>query len=187
MRQRTKEQDELRKTITKEVGIRRDSLAQAARELMAASFEFVISTLREHEDEVCPDGTSFIDGVTGGKLAGFDAATISKYLDREIDSDTFSQILREEGESRMILDFFDFEKMKMDAFRSRYPKSFSKWTDEDDTQLLQLFDSGCSLGDIAQAVKRNVNAVRIRLDKLGRNVPGGPGRPHYPISSSSRG
>lgn len=184
MKQRTKEQDELRKEIIRLIDEQRAAAMEDVCKRMSAALVQCVTKLQDHEDELTADGEPFNDGVVATGIPGFTLEVLRSNMHRDFSCDGGEDLIPKDSRSRMVMDFLNFEKLRMDAFRKRYPMSFSKWKENDDAQLLQMFDSGASINEIASALQRNANAIRIRLEKLGRSVPGAPGRAHYPIFSS---
>jgi hypothetical protein len=55
------------------------------------------------------------------------------------------------------------------AWKKARPRAGKVWTSEEDAALLQEFDSGLPLPEIAQRRGRGVRSVEVRLFKLGRD------------------
>lgn len=86
-------------------------------------------------------------------------------------------------------DFLNLGKLQAEELRLRYPKAFTKWTDDQDQALLaqyrQATEGGRSVNwrQFSEPFGRNVNAIKLRLERLGINLgaeaghsrrPGGP-------------
>ena len=86
-----------------------------------------------------------------------------------------------DGDKSLYLrDFLNFNKLQMDELRVRYPRAFSKWT-EDEALLVcyrQEAQQGQKIpwGQIAKQLQRNPNAIRLRLEHLGINLGSDAGR-----------
>lgn len=52
--------------------------------------------------------------------------------------------------------------------RQANPRAYEKWTEEEDTRLLGLFDEGVTPDEISRLLGRNLGALGSRLAKLGR-------------------
>ncbi len=50
-------------------------------------------------------------------------------------------------------------------------KTGSKWTDEEDKQLVEAFDTGTSIKDLSASHQRTTGGIRSRLIKLGKIDP----------------
>lgn len=51
--------------------------------------------------------------------------------------------------------------------RRKYPNAYAPWTEEQETVLVRLHDSGVSTRDIAKELGRQPGAITARLEKLG--------------------
>lgn len=55
------------------------------------------------------------------------------------------------------------------ASKRSLPENNGKpWTEDDDAELCQLFDSGCSRKEMSAHFKRTAGSISARLEKLGR-------------------
>ncbi len=65
------------------------------------------------------------------------------------------------------------KEVEREKRRERQPVNFGKpWTESEDRSLLNEFDHGITLGEIARSHQRTQSSVRLRLEKLGRIEPG---------------
>ena len=55
---------------------------------------------------------------------------------------------------------------RLEAIRRDNPRAYEKWTDEEDAQLRQLFQSQTPPKEIARILQRQPSAIRSRLVKL---------------------
>jgi hypothetical protein len=83
-------------------------------------------------------------------------------------------------------DFLNLNSLEMKEFRKRHPNAFSRWTAEQDKSLLsdyQKYTDSCGRvpWDILSSVYgRNVNALKLRLEKLGVDLGAEAGRSRRP-------
>lgn len=49
--------------------------------------------------------------------------------------------------------------------RQTHPRAYAPWTEEEDARLLFRFNEGLSVAEIARALGRQPNAIRLRLEK----------------------
>ena len=56
----------------------------------------------------------------------------------------------------------------IDEVRQTHPRAYEKWTPEEDRRLLELFEAGCSIDDIAADLGRQPGAIESRLNRAGR-------------------
>ena len=52
------------------------------------------------------------------------------------------------------------------------PQSPRPWTTDEEQRLIDAFDTGASVDDLAVALGRSVNAITVKLHRLGRVLPG---------------
>lgn len=65
--------------------------------------------------------------------------------------------------------------------KSRYPKAFTRWTDEEQDLLAREFQAGNSVKALSELLNRQPGAIRIRLEKLGLLVPDDTRRKRFPL------
>ncbi|QIG44223.1 hypothetical protein G5V58_16870 [Nocardioides anomalus] len=54
------------------------------------------------------------------------------------------------------------------AIRTRIPRAYEPWTDTDEHLLLERWDAGATIDDLALVLERGPRGIRSRLIKLGR-------------------
>ena len=59
------------------------------------------------------------------------------------------------------------EEHKKEKKKKRYPKANSKWTDEDNEMLKEMYNSKVPLKTIADTLERTVWSIELRIEKLG--------------------
>lgn len=118
------------------------------------------------------------------RIAAFaQAGTLGEWLATNPDQDRY----------RRISDFLDLYRIQLGDFRTRFPKAYQKWTQEEDDALLRWYTAeqagtrsegpeGSSRGKIRwrEAEKdfgRNTNAIKIRLGRLGIDLGAEAGTP----------
>ena len=130
-------------------------------------------TLKEGLEEI--GRTLYVAGAEAGEDLEFDSGFCGlspqnvETIFRNFSSGWTSEYLDtlSEGEKAgLILAFLGSDSLRMSRLRFRFPKAFSKWTDEEDSELLRRNAAGESLGSISRAMGRNPNALRMRLEKL---------------------
>ncbi|MCQ2141705.1 MAG: hypothetical protein MJY83_05105 [Bacteroidales bacterium] len=72
--------------------------------------------------------------------------------------------------ARLLLSFLDTNRLSQEDFRSKFPKAYAKWSEEDDSTLMQMWSEGQSWPNMSNVLQRNVNALKLRLEKLGVNL-----------------
>jgi hypothetical protein len=61
--------------------------------------------------------------------------------------------------------------------RERLPANFGKpWNEDEDKAVVEAFDAGASLVDLARRHARTQGSIRLRLEKLGKLPPSGDAR-----------
>lgn len=99
--------------------------------------------------------------------------------------------------SRFISEFLNLKAMQMEEFKSRFPNAFKKWTKEEDTSLLEHYkrcmessepleepDEFDNWDYMSFMLGRNVNAIKLRLEKLGIDLGPDAGRPRRERSTA---
>ena len=87
------------------------------------------------------------------------------------------------NKSTCIYQFLNLNAMQMQELRSRYPRAFLKWTDEEDKALLSQYQETTAQGArtdwgaLARQFGRNANALRLRLEHLGVDLGPEAGQP----------
>lgn len=56
---------------------------------------------------------------------------------------------------------------RIDKLRIKHPRAYEKWESEEESKLINLFNQGTSISDIAKVLERQNGAIRARLKKLG--------------------
>ncbi len=75
-----------------------------------------------------------------------------------------------------LLDFLHFGSLQMKSVRARFPRAFTKWTEEEDESLLEAYHEQLEMkhpvrwGDLSDRLGRNPNALKLRLERLGENL-----------------
>lgn len=70
---------------------------------------------------------------------------------------------------------------RMEKLKSRYPKAFARWTDEEQELLSREFQAGNSIQALSELLNRQPGAIRIRLEKLGMIEPDEARPKRYPL------
>lgn len=87
--------------------------------------------------------------------------------------------LSENGRTSLMMKFLDYDTIRMQDFRSRYPKAFMKWTTEEDSRLREMYVSKCSWRQMSEQFGRNTNALKLRLERLGYDLGADAGRSRF--------
>lgn len=90
---------------------------------------------------------------------------------------------------RLRMDFMNYERMRVMDFKANYPRAFTKWTDEEDAELLRLYHAAQSVSPpgthrmpwsaLSKRLGRNPNAVKLRLAHLGIDLGPEAGIPRH--------
>jgi hypothetical protein len=65
----------------------------------------------------------------------------------------------------------DYDK-RLAQIRKAHPRAYEKWSDEEETKLIQLVQSGISVKEISSKLQRQPSAIRSRMMRLGLNQDG---------------
>jgi hypothetical protein len=79
---------------------------------------------------------------------------------------TYHDIFRAVAEALEIIRTATGEKFSVEDIRQDHPRAYEKWNTEEDGRLRQLFHSGNSVKQIAEALQRQPGAIRSQLAKL---------------------
>ena len=85
----------------------------------------------------------------------------------------------EQDRMTLLMSFLNWDRLRMNDFRARYPNSFLKWSSADDESLLEMYSSGNSWRTLSDHFGRNVNAIKLRLQHLGVDLGAEAGRPRF--------
>ena len=88
--------------------------------------------------------------------------------------------MQEQDRLSLLMSFLDWDRLRMNDFRTRYPNSFLKWSGSDDEALLEMYSSGSSWRTLSNHFGRNVNAIKLRLQHLGIDLGADAGRSRFP-------
>ena len=88
--------------------------------------------------------------------------------------------MQEQDRLSLLMSFLDWDRLRMNDFRARYPNSFLKWSGSDDEALLEMYSSGSSWRTLSNHFGRNVNAIKLRLQHLGVDLGADAGRSRFP-------
>jgi len=86
----------------------------------------------------------------------------------------------EQEKMSLLMSFLDWERLRLNDFRARFPNSYQKWSAADDEALLEMYSTGSSWGTLSDHFGRNVNAVKLRLQYLGVDLGAEAARPRFP-------
>lgn len=56
---------------------------------------------------------------------------------------------------------------RMEMTKNMHPRAYAPWTQEEENQMVQLFQQGISINEIANTLYRNEGAITSRLKKIG--------------------
>lgn len=98
-------------------------------------------------------------------------------------TDDLDKLICGPDRSKFIMEFLGINSLRIKEFRAKYPNAYAKWDRTADVQLLEERRRGASLQQLAQTLGRNVNAIKIRLEKLGAgDDETADASPRYPAS-----
>lgn len=71
---------------------------------------------------------------------------------------------------KIILSARNGKLINITKIRKEHPRAYEPWGENEDSQLLELHKRETRLDEIARIHKRNIGAVKSRLEKLGENI-----------------
>lgn len=157
------------------IGVQRCIAIEAVEEMMSDSFErlgvMMVTTekesseLLEFDSSVCGLPKELLQEIYTWSLAGNFQHWMSTRSEPEMVS--------------MTLAFLGKDSLLRNDFRSRFPNAFKKWQKDEDDALLESYHTGESLGSLSDRFGRNVNAIKLRLEKLGVDLGPQAGRRRF--------
>lgn len=87
--------------------------------------------------------------------------------------------MQEQEKMSLLMAFLNWDRIRMNDFRSRFPNSFTKWTPSDDEALLEMFAAGRTWSAMSDHFGRNVNALKLRLQHLGVDLGAEAASPRF--------
>lgn len=79
--------------------------------------------------------------------------------------------------AKLLMAFLDVNRLSQEDFKSKFPMAYAKWTAEEDSTLMKMWGDGQPWQTISSVMGRNVNALKLRLEKLGVELGNDAGRP----------
>jgi len=116
------------------------------------------------------------DCIPTNGIGGLSAAVLKDVVEH-FKAGTLVAFVEGDRKTDLQIAFLQPGRLKMRSFRQKYPKAYLKWTDEEDSELTSMWNDGKSWAELSSHFGRNVNALRIRLTKLGFDIP--EARPHW--------
>lgn len=106
-------------------------------------------------------------------VAGFTPDQLSQFLDVYRNEEVYAWV--DNGANGqiddLILRLVNFRKMNKSGLKAKFPNTFQKWTEQDDQDLRTIFErkgeAGLNWQDLSEMFGRPVNAIKIRLERLG--------------------
>ena len=87
--------------------------------------------------------------------------------------------LSELERTTLIMRFLDYDRMRAQEFRARYPKAFMKWSAEEDAELAAMYKGQYPWREMSAHFGRNTNALKLRLERLGFDLGANGGRSRF--------
>lgn len=156
------------------MGSHRALAYDALTDVMLDAFTEMCTALTEE-----PAATGETAGVVGP--TGFTARDI-RLIKEHFEQDDLPVWLTEMDEAerdRLVEAFLDLDGKRWRAFRTKYPQSFTKWTEDADQELLTLYSNGMGWSELSSHFGRNTNAIKLRLGKLGIDLGPAAGRSRF--------
>lgn len=160
------------------MGVYRSMAYDAIDEMLIEAFSDLgaLMVLREKETgETLPAGKS-VCGLSRERLRTIKEHSMPGSFDQ------YYSGLPEQEKMGWMMCFLDYDRIRREDFKSRFPNAFLKWTPEDDAELMEMFGNGAPWKFISERFGRNVNAVKIHIEKLGVDLGAEAGRRRYPAT-----
>ena len=172
----------MKREISEEAVLVQDVLAphrsvayDAVTDIMLEALEEVAGLLDDKE-VAGEDGWSFNRSVCGFKPEQLEKiSTMGKAGGPAV----WLSCLTEGEKMAMMMAFMDWDRLRMQEFRSKYPKSFMKWEPDEEEALLEMYAHKPSWRALSSHFGRNINAIKLRLQHLGVDLGAEAGRARY--------
>lgn len=152
------------------------SIAQdALTDIMIEALDELAAYLN-NDESIDSDGWEFDRGVCGFRQEQLEKVFLSGGGERLLH---WVAGMQEQERLLLLMAFLNWDRLRMNDFRARYPNSFLKWTSADDESLLEMYSSGNSWRTLSDHFGRNVNAIKLRLQHLGIDLGAEAGRPRF--------
>lgn len=112
-------------------------------------------------------------------LLGMKAESIREICEEYRKSGDLCSYTRGDKRSSLVMEFLNFDRMRVRMFKTRYPKAFMKWSKDEEDRLCEMMKAGESFEAMSRAFKRNINSIKLHLDRLGCEYHGLQSIPHY--------
>lgn len=130
-------------------------------------------------------GSDAPDALPDRPVSGLSPKTL-QLIRRHHDSGDLADWLSSDADgskSTLLSQFLNLSALQMQELRARFPRAFMKWEDSEDAALLSAYQDETAQGQkanwgaLADRFGRNVNALKLRLERLGINLGDEAGRP----------
>ena len=179
----------MKKDISEEAVLIRDVMAphrsiayDAVTDIMLEAFEELSDVLNE-KDLSGEEGWTF-----NRSVCSFRPEQVEKIMEigKFREPVVWLSSLTEGEKMAMMMAFMDWDRLRMQEFRDKYPRSFTKWEPAEDEALLEMYSRRLPWQAISGHFGRNVNAVKLRLQHLGVDLGAEAGRARYLRRPGSR-
>ena len=126
------------------------------------------------------------------QVAGLTSSTL-RMIRNQFDYDDYEEWLADGlfgDKTRILSEFLNLNALKKEEFKCRFPNAFKKWTKDEDDSLLENYKRYMQGADpleetdeldgwyfMSLMLGRNVNAIKLRLEKLGIDLGTDAGHP----------
>ena len=172
----------MKREISEEAVLFRDVLAphrsvayDAVTDIMLEAME-ELSGLLNDKEIAGEEGWSFNRSVCGFKPEQLEKICTIEKAGGPV---TWLSCLTEGEKMGLMMSFMDWDRLRMQEFRSRYPKSFTRWEPAEDEALLEMYAHRPSWRALSSHFGRNINAVKLRLQHLGVDLGAEAARARY--------
>jgi hypothetical protein len=172
----------MKKDISEEAVMITDMMAPHRSIAYDAVTDIMLEAFEELSDFLNDEHLSGVEGWTFNRqVCGFRPEQMEKIyeLAKSVDPVLWLSGLTEGEKFALMMAFMDWDRLRMKEFRTRYPRSFTKWEPAEDEALLEMYPQRTSWRELSSHFGRNVNAVKLRLQHLGVDLGAEAGRARY--------
>ena len=170
------------KKISEEIAFVGEVLAPHRSVAYDAVTDIMLDALTELSEYLNGVGEEAGDGLLFDRpVCGFRPEQLEKVcaMGKENKLVSWMSVLPEVERMALMMSFLDWDRLRLQEFRQKYPKSFTKWEADEDEALLEMYPKKKSWRELSSHFGRNVNAVKLRLQHLGVDLGAEAGRARF--------
>lgn len=134
----------------------RQAAFKAIEEEMFKAYEKVGSILKERGG---------LAELPGKKVNGISSSTLRELYLSCSDGKDISNVSNS-TKRQLVIEFIKAQSLSYEVQKAKYPNFLKPWTEDEEAELERLWCEGCSIDELADALKRHPKSVISRIVKL---------------------